>query len=137
MRIIKKKRLIGVMIAALCLMMLPLSALADARSGWLWPVPSYKHISRGYFVGHEGIDIPVNVGTELRAAKDGVAIVIYSGCNQSFPNKNIHSSRTSNTCSPVILMTPWNKADIKYERASLAILRAPVIHTVIMVMAAA
>lgn len=105
------KRPLGAAIAALCLLMLPLAALADARSGWLWPVPSYKYMSRGYFTQpslHEGIDIPVGTGTDVYAAKDGAVVIIYGGCNQASPNSGDHKSCSLNTCNPYIEKVNWH-----------------------------
>ena len=90
------------------LMLMPLTAMAALNSGWLWPVtPSYRHMSRGYFSSHKAIDIPIGLGNDVYAAKDGIVVVVYQGCNNSFTTGNYNSCTVGGTCNPVAYVYNW------------------------------
>ena len=68
---------------------LPINARADdLYSGWLWPVESSIHMSRGFAYGHLGQDIlpPDGCGggadnVPVVAAKAGTVVCVLSGCS--------------------------------------------------------
>ena len=54
----------------------------EKNNGWLWPVLSSRHISRGYNdSGHQGLDITGSSGCEVRASKDGEVVSVFKGCH--------------------------------------------------------
>lgn len=74
-----------------------------AMEDWLWPVKaSYRKVSRGFYPNgkHNAIDIPVSVGNDIYASKDGIVITVFNGCNQSFITGSYTTSCTKSTCSP-------------------------------------
>lgn len=108
-------------LALAVMLMIPMYAAADENSGWLWPVASgYRHISRGFFVDspdggtHEAIDIPVGIGHELYASKDGIVAVVYNGCQRSFPNGSLESCSPA-TCSPEAVFYHWETGETGRE----------------------
>ena len=77
---------------------------AASRTGWYWPVPASKHLSRGYksqdykvgnttYNKHLGIDIVASSGSEIRAAKGGKVVRCYKGC------KNVNAVSTKKSCT--------------------------------------
>lgn len=85
-----KKRVIRVLslmiFACLVFGLFPQHADAAGES-WLWPVPDCTWLTSGrHWTGngssaHNGIDIPGGDGTPIYAARSGVVVVVYTGCN--------------------------------------------------------
>ncbi|MBQ9307034.1 MAG: hypothetical protein IJ229_03830, partial [Clostridia bacterium] len=87
-----KKLLIGMMTAG----MLILALIYASAESYLWPVPSSRNLSRGFYAGHEALDI--SGGGNIVATKSGKVFYVYSGCNNS--NAWGNRSCSSATCSP-------------------------------------
>lgn len=75
------KKVVSLLISGLLIFtMLPRTASA-AEASWLWPVPGHNNLSRGYYPGHEGIDIaPGGTGAAIVASKSGKVVRFYTGC---------------------------------------------------------
>lgn len=83
------------------------SAYATDRTGWLWPVASCYSLSRGYNTEgteikvHKGIDIAASSGAEVRAAKGGTVVTVYSGCkNYNAGKDGVTKCKFAGKCDP-------------------------------------
>lgn len=77
-------------------------ASAFDNSGWYWPVPDSLSMSRGYYSGHEAIDIQSTRGVNetVVAARSGTVVAVYSGCVVWDGYGKDHSG-----CQPVVHLT--------------------------------
>ena len=87
------------------------------REGWLWPVPDIYHYSQAYsYNGHGGFDIGGLVsdyGADVRAAKAGIVVKIFSGCNKGVNEGSQSCEALANVihCNP----TKTTEDGVSYE----------------------
>ena len=92
----------GLFAVMICLnLAIPEGCIADAGSGWLWPVdPQYRVCSQPYKgpSSHAAIDIVVSE-TTVRATKAGTVISTFEGCNNQFINSGLDCGNAG-VCNP-------------------------------------